>query len=298
MSRRALFLAWGTAILAGCSAVDQALEVAKPIASQVGAGGYVDTAQKGAQAGGLLAKSASSFDPDQQYHIGRAVSAQMLANPKLRVSNRTDLQQYVSDVGQAIALGAPSVSPTYQGYRFVLLESPTVNALSAPGGYVYITTGAVAAAQNEEELAGVLAHEIAHVQLQHGIKAIKQSNFTEAMKIIGSEAAGQAGVPVGKVFGDSVGDIVATVVTSGYSRSQEAEADMLAMQLLAEAGYSQEGLVDYLKRNDFDTGGFKSTHPSAADRVAALAPTAARQPAPAGVEKRTARFKQAAGSTS
>jgi predicted Zn-dependent protease len=295
---RALRVLASAALLAGCSAVDQALEVAKPIASQVGAGGYVESAQKGAKAGGLLAKSASSFDPDQEYHIGRAVAAQMLTNPKLRISGRQDLQQYVSNVGQSIALGAPSVTPTYQGYRFVLLESPTVNALSAPGGYVFITTGAVAAARNEEELAGVLAHEVAHVQLHHGIKAIKQSNFTEAMKIIGTEAAGQSGVQVGTVFGDSVQDIVATVVTSGYSRAQEAEADQLAMQLLAEAGYSQQGLVDYLKRNDFDTGGFKSTHPSAADRVAALEPIAARQPAPAGVDKRTARFKQAVGSTS
>src|SRR6185369_677645 len=123
--------------------------------------------------------------------------------------------EYVSNVGQAIALGAPSVAMPYQGYRFVVLESPTVNAVSVPGGYVFVTTGAVLAARDEEELAGVLAHEIAHVSLKHGLTAIKQSNLMEAGKILASEAAKQSGIQMVRVFGASVSDVFATAVTNG-----------------------------------------------------------------------------------
>src|SRR5262249_29840505 len=192
-------------------------------AQQAGVGGYFEQAQKGAKVGGLVATSASTFDPDQEYYIGRAASAEVLANPKFTQTSNQGLQQYVSNVGQAVALGAPSVKAPYQGYRFIVLDSPTVNAFSVPGGYVFITTGAIQAARNEEELAGVLAHEIAHVSLGHGIKAIKQGNLTEALSIIGSDAVSRSNVQLAHVFGNSVQDIVVTAVTKAYSRGQETE---------------------------------------------------------------------------
>src|SRR5262249_32165667 len=230
MIARVLLVAAGVAAIgAGCANVNQAMESMKPYAQHApGVGGYFEEAQKGAKVGGLLASSASTFDPDQEYYIGRAASAEILANPKFTQTSNQGLQQYVSSVGQAVALGAPSVKTPYQGYRFVVLDSPTVNAFSVPGGYVFITTGAIKAARDEEELAGVLAHEIAHVSLGHGIKAIKQGNLTEALSIIGSEAVSRSNVQLAHVFGDSVQDIVVTAVTKGYSRGQETEADSTA----------------------------------------------------------------------
>lgn len=297
MIARLLLVAAGIAAIGvSCANVNQAMESMKPIAQQIpGVGGYADTTVKGVQAGSLIARSASTFDPDQEYYIGRAVSAEVLANPKFTQTSNQRLQQYVSDVGQAVALGAPSVATPYQGYRFVVLESPTVNAFSTPGGYVFITTGAIAAAKNEDELAGVLAHEIAHVSLGHGIKAIKQRDLTEALTIIGSEAAGHSGVQLGQVFGSSVQDIVVTAVTNGYSRGQETEADGTAVVFLRESGYSPSGLVEYLRHNDFDTGGFRSDHPSATDRVAALQAAVGGQGNTPGTDARTARFKQNVG---
>ena len=95
-----------------------------------------------------------------------------------------------------------------------------------------------------------------------------------------------------RVFGASVSDVFATAVTNGYSRDQELEADRAAVRYLAEAGYSSRGLVEYLRRNNFDGGGFRSDHPSAAERVAALQVVVQGQPEPAGVAVRTARFKK------
>jgi beta-barrel assembly-enhancing protease len=298
MSPRAIVVAVALIALgAGCQNIDQAMNAVKPLAQQVPVvGGYADTAAKGVHAGSLLAQSASTFTPEQEYYVGRAVSAQVLANPKFTQTSNQGLQDYVSNVGQAVALGSSSVKMPYQGYRFVVLESPTVNAFSAPGGYVFITTGAIAKAQNEEELAGVLAHEIAHVSLDHGIRSIKQSNLTEALTIIGSEAASRSNVQLAHVFGDSVQDIVVTSITNGYSRGQEMEADSTAVIYLRESGYSPGGLVEYLRHNDFDTGGFRSDHPSASDRVAALTAAVGGQGDTSGTQARTARFKQAAGS--
>ena len=285
------------AIGSACQNIDQAMNAVKPLAQQVPVvGAYADTAAKGAHAGSLLVQSASTFTPEQEYYVGRAVSAQVLANPKFTQTSNQGLQDYVSNVGQAVALGSPSVKMPYQGYRFVVLESPTVNAFSAPGGYVFITTGAIAKAQNEEELAGVLAHEIAHVSLDHGIKSIKQSNLTEALSIIGSEATSRSNVQLAHVFGDSVQDIVVTSITNGYSRGQEMEADSTAVVYLRESGYSPGGLVEYLRHNDFDTGGFRSDHPSATDRVGALTAAVGGQGDAPGTQARTARFKQAVGS--
>ena len=141
MSPRTILVALAVAALGtGCQNMDQAMNAMKPLAQQLpGVGSYADTAAKGVHAGGLLAQSASTFTPEQEYYVGRAVSAEVLANPKFRQTSNQALQDYVSNVGQAVALGSPSVKTPYQGYRFVVLESPTVNAFSTPGGYVFIT---------------------------------------------------------------------------------------------------------------------------------------------------------------
>ena len=298
MSPRTILVALAVAGLgAGCQNIDQAMNAVKPLAQQVpGVGSYAETAAKGVHAGSLVAQSASTFTPEQEYYVGRAVSAEVLANPKFHQTSNQALQDYVSNVGQSVALGSPSVKTPYQGYRFVVLESPTVNAFSTPGGYVFITTGAIGAAKSEEELAGVLAHEIAHVSLDHGIKSIKQSNLTEALSIIGSEAASRSNVQLAHAFGNSVQDIVVTSITNGYSRGQEMEADSTAVIYLRESGYSPSGLVEYLRHNDFDTGGFRSDHPSASDRVGALTAAVGGQGDTPGTQARTARFKQAVGS--
>ena len=110
------------------------------------------------------------YEPSHEYYIGRSVSAQILSRYKVHPDRR--LQEYVNLVGHAV-LTAPEPLKTYAGYHFVVLEGEQLQAVSAPGGFVFVTEGTVRRAKDEDELAAVLAHEIAHVSLRHGIGAIK-----------------------------------------------------------------------------------------------------------------------------
>ena len=280
----ALSLALG---LGGCAAVDQALEIAKPMTGMTGA---ITQVQQGLRAGSHVVRAAAPVTPEQEHFIGRSVAAEIVAKPSMRVSSDAKLDDYVSDVGQAIVLSSPSVGETFQGYRFTLMESSTVNAIAAPGGYVFVTRGLVGAATDEDELAAVLAHEIAHVQLHHGLTAIRESNLAEAANIVGTEMTRGSQSKLTGLFDSSVQEVVTEVVTKGFSREQEAEADRLAVQLLAETGYSPRALADFLRRVNFDGGGFRSDHPSASDRVAAVESAVASLPQAKGVDVRAARF--------
>ncbi|MFM7144598.1 MAG: M48 family metalloprotease, partial [Alphaproteobacteria bacterium] len=193
--------ALAAAALAGCAAVDQALEIAKPM---TGMTGTITQVQQGLRAGSHVVRAAAPVTPEQEHFIGRSVAAEIVAKPSMRVSGNAKLGDYVSDVGQAIVLSSPSVSETFQGYRFTLMESSTVNAIAAPGGYVFVTRGLVGDALSEDELAAVLAHEIAHVQLHHGLSAIRESNLVEAANIVGGEVTRSSQSKLAGVFGSSV----------------------------------------------------------------------------------------------
>src|SRR5262249_48286345 len=100
---------------------------------------------------------------------------------------------------------------------------------------------------------------------------------------------------VGRGWSRWVEDIVVTAVTNGYSRGQEMEADSTAVVYLRESGYSPGGLAEYLRHNDFDTGGFRSDHPSAPGPRPGLDATVRGQGNTPGTDARTARFKQNVG---
>ena len=128
----------------------------------------------------------------------------------------------------------------------------------------------------EDELAAVLAHEICHVSLNHGLRAIKQGRLTEALTIVAAESAKQFGdeelASLTREFEGSVGDVVMTLTTSGYSRTQERDADSAAVKILRRAGYPEGAMIAMLKRMDERLGrsgglGFAKTHPSAMSRA-------------------------------
>ncbi len=247
------------------------------------AAGVITTSQaesinRGAKA---VQKTWQDLTPEQEYYIGRAVAAQVLQTyPPL---DRPQANAYLNVLGQSLA--AFSDRPeTFGGYHFLLLDSDEINALAAPGGLILVTRGMVRCCRNEDELAAVLAHEICHVEKKHGLSAIKQGRLTEAFTIIASESAKQMGgeelASLTREFEGSVGDVVMTLTTSGYSRGQERDADAAAVRLLQRAGYPAAAMVTMLERMDerlADAGGlgFAKTHPSAKSRADALRATAA-----------------------
>jgi predicted Zn-dependent protease len=221
-------------------------------------------------------KSWQDLTPEQEYYIGRAVAAQVLQTyPPL---DRPQANEYLNLLGQSLAVFSQRPE-TFGGYHFLLLDSNEINAFAAPGGLILVTRGMVRCCENEDELAAVLAHEIGHVEKKHGLSAIKQGRLTEAFTIIAAESAKQAGseelAALTREFEGSVGDVVKTLTTSGYSRTQERDADAAAVRLLRRAGYPETAIITMLQRMNerlADAGGlgFAKTHPSASSRVDAL----------------------------
>jgi predicted Zn-dependent protease len=238
-----------------------------------------DQAQSITRGAKAVEKSWQDLTPEQEYYVGRAVVAQVLQTyPPL---DRPQANDYLNLLGQSLAVYSTRPE-TFGGYHFLLLDSDEINAFAAPGGLILVTRGMVRCCQNEDELAAVLAHEICHVEQKHGLSAIKQGRLTEAFTIIASESAKQMGgeqlSALTEAFEGSVGDVVMTLTTSGYSRKQERSADAAAVELLQRAGYPETAMIAMLDRMDerlADSGGagFAKTHPSAKSRADALRAT-------------------------
>jgi predicted Zn-dependent protease len=245
-----------------------------------------------------LEKSWQDLTPEQEYYIGRAVVAQVFQS--YTPLDQSAANTYLNLLGQTLAIFSEQPE-TFGGYHFVLLDSDEINAFAAPGGLILVSRGMVSCCQNEDELAAVLAHEICHVELKHGLRAIKQGRLTEALTIVAAESAKQLGseelAAVTREFEGSVGDVVMTLTTSGYSRTQERDADAAAVRLLRRAGYPEGAMLTMLNRMDQRLAharglGFAKTHPSARSRAATLVATVVASAQPTD-PVRQARFSTA-----
>ena len=224
--------------------------------------------------GNVVTAVSEEITPEEEYYIGRAVAANILNSYKISNSSQA-LTTYLNKICNAIVVNSP-MPEIYSGYHVALLDSNEINAFATSGGHIFVTRGLANSARSEDALAGVIAHEIAHIQLQHSIKAIKTSRITQALLVTGSSAAGVVGLDVDEltdIFGESVDEIVTTLVNNGYSQVQEFDADSTALSLLAGAGYNPSGLIDMLRelqtrQSSQPTGsGFNKTHPSPAQRL-------------------------------
>jgi predicted Zn-dependent protease len=244
-------------------------------------------------------KAARPMTEQEEYYVGRAVAATILG--KYRLYSNERLTRYINEVGQAVALASDRPF-TYGGYRFAVLDTNEVNALACPGGIIFITRGMLKRAQNEEELAAILAHEVGHVNHKDGLGAIQRARWVQVVTLLGSEAAKKvSGAELAKLvslFEGSVNDVVKTLIVSGYSREQEAAADLSAMTFMYRAGYEPYGLSDFLGRlSKEQTGGagqgLFATHPGMTERVAkARSAIAANKWPQVGHQIRDRRFQQ------
>ena len=262
------------------------------------AGKTMNLLQKGSK---TVQKVSEEIDPEQAYYIGRAVSARIL--DRYGYCADEEAIRYVNQVGRSLAefSKAPEV---FAGYHFGVLDSNEINAFAAPGAFVFITRGMLRCCQSEDELAAVLAHEIAHVQNHHAIKAIKQGQKVEAITTIGMEAAKQSGkgdvAKFTNLFGDVVGDIAKTLLTSGYSRDQEMAADRDGVEILSRTGYDPHAMLTMLGRmaQRLEPGrrDFASTHPSPQARIENVRKLIGQRAALPTAKRRDARFAAALAS--
>jgi predicted Zn-dependent protease len=261
-------------LFSGCQTMQTATEKVTTLGESVGVirPSYARAIKKST---GAVSRSIEEFTPEQEYYIGRSVAAVILS----KYPPYTDPQanQYLNLLGQTLAQ-ASDMPEIFRGYRFLVLNSNEINAFATPGGQIFVTRGLLRCCRNEDAVAAVLAHEISHIQLKHGIQAIKKARVTDALATIAVESA-RALAPnevamLTETFGGAIMDITTTLINSGYSRSFEYEADQAAQTILRRVGYDPNGLVEMLMvmRKNLKKGesGFAKTHPAPEDRIAEI----------------------------
>jgi predicted Zn-dependent protease len=230
---------------------------------------------------GDLGKRAT-FTMEQEFHLGRTIAARVvgrLGGRALPPDHAT--ARYLRNVGTVLALAAAELRVEddrpypFKGFRFLLVDAPSVNAVGAPGGFVLVTTGAVRAARSEDELAAIVAHEIAHVQKGHAIGPVESAREQEHLTASLLEGTDDV---VHAFFGKVVNLGTELVLDRGYGKQHELEADAFAARILGGAGYDPGALAAILSRlaGKAAEGGFFSRHPPASDRVSNLATVEAK----------------------
>lgn len=241
-------------------------------------------------------KAFQTFTPEQEHYLGRTVAARLL--DRYAPYDRAQLTQYINLIGQSLAQASDRPA-TFAGYHFLVLDSEEMNAFSAPGGLIFVTRGMLKICRSEDDIAAVLAHEIAHVQEQHGIRAIKKKYRDAALLALGGAAVSSqmgGGPGLTQLFELSVKDVLATLLEEGYSRTAENEADEVAVKLLTRVGYDANAIVRVLtmlqSRVQAEQPGFGRSHPAPDDRIVKLR-KAIGDTHPVSTTTRAARFRAA-----
>jgi predicted Zn-dependent protease len=235
------------------------------------------------------------MDEPEEVELGRSIAAAVGA--RYKVSRDRNLTKYVALVGNVVA--ATSDRPDIR-YYFAVLDSDEINALAAPGGFVFVTHGALALMPDEAALAGVLGHEIGHIALRHhaeSIKAAKRKNLAVMGLQQGLSFTSAGGFS--SLIGATADALAEQVILKGHSRAEEMESDKVGFQYAARAGYDPAGLREFLAalaaRGTKDAGvaKFFSTHPGTEDRLQEQSKM--RQAWSGGGKREAARFAAAMG---
>jgi len=221
-----------------------------------------------------IARTLLPISTEKEIEIGRGIAATIAG--RFPVAPDAALTRYVNLVGLTVASQNPRGDITY---HFAVLETPTVNAYAAPGGYIFVTRGALGLIHSEAELAGVLAHEVGHVNQRHVINQIRKSDTMREVR----DQLDLQGAALDAVVGTGT-----NALFTGLSRGDEMEADSLGLEYASSAGYDPGGLAAFIGRLDQHAGEgpvseFFATHPKPNERVDRLNSIARREGLTGGV---------------
>src|SRR5437899_9227608 len=204
------------------------------------------------------------FSPQQDIEMGRQSAKE--AEKQLPILNDRQAATYINTLGQNLAAHAPGEKYPYE---FKIVNDTAINAFALPGGFVYVNRGAIEAADSENQIAGVMAHEIGHVVLRHGTNQVSKAYLAQApLSILG-----------GMLGSNSIGSVLAQLgVGFGlnslflkYSRDAESQADLMGTQILHDSGYDPNGMVDFFEKlqaqSKEKTSQFFSDHPVPENRI-------------------------------
>ncbi|YAI82448.1 MAG: M48 family metallopeptidase [cyanobacterium endosymbiont of Rhopalodia sterrenbergii] len=202
----------------------------------------------------------TTMSDSQEVKIAQQINDELIRSGQFRISKNSQLNQTIERIGKRLAL--TSERPNLP-YTFQVVDDISINAFATMGGFVYINTGLIATAENEAELASVVAHEVAHITARHSITQMRDVALSQGLM----SAAGlrentivQLGVQLG--------------VNLPHSRESELEADRLGLKNLKNAGYAPIGMVTFMQKLMQKDGSsvpdFLSTHPATTARLGAL----------------------------
>jgi len=198
----------------------------------------------------------------QDAQMGLEAYQQILSESE--ISNDPELNRRVSEVGRRIAAASPH--PDWD-WQFTVIDNDEPNAFALPGGKVGVNTGLFKVAENDDQLAAVMGHEVAHAIARHGAERMSQQVLMQA-------GLAGLGIATDATTAGLAAQAATLVVTLPYSRTQEAEADHIGLIYMAEAGYDPRQAVQLWK--NFEAFGgerppeFMSTHPAPGSRIANL----------------------------
>src|ERR1700688_655604 len=255
-----------------------ALLAAAAVTASVGVGyaqGVKDAHRQDLPDLGSPANAAVSID--EEYHVGLAFVNEIRNTGA--ILNDPEVSQYAQEIGHS--LSSQAEEGQHQFY-YMVLRDPVVNAAAIPGGFVLINSGLILATRNENELAGVLGHETAHVTQRHLVRQLIDQSHAGLMTTAAMLAAILLGATAGRSSPDAMeGAILATQGAAiqhqiNYTRANEFEADRIGIGTMASAGYDPLGMASFfqtLDRNSPDPSRIKAVeflidHPLSAERVA------------------------------
>ncbi len=225
-------------------------------------------------------KHHGGFLPSEEYYIGKTTAAYMLARYKSYGDGTSKLERYINNIGRT--LGMASIRPeVFMGYRILIIKSENKNAFANPGGFIFITTGLLKLAKYEDEIAGVLAHEIAHIALRHPTKSINRAYRQDMMKEKVEKRLLRRNVE------KSVEDVFKRRNT-GFDSQQEKQADKYAIIILMRLGYEPMGLVRIIKKLE----GGDEVHGDPQERAENLKEIIRRQKTRFGLVTRIPKFRR------
>jgi peptidase M48-like protein len=206
------------------------------------------------------------FSPQQDVTLGK--QAALDAQKQLPLCNAPRVDAYLTQLGMRLVAKLPTRGVEYP-FEFHCVNDKAINAFALPGGYVFINRGAIEAADNEAQLAGVMAHELSHVALRHGTNQATKAQATEGILGI---AGGLFGDTAGGALMTQLGAFAAGGVLLRYSRTAESQADIMGTQVLYDAGYDPRAMAQFFEKLEAETKGktppeFFSDHPNPEHRV-------------------------------
>jgi len=227
----------------------------------------------------------SVVSPERERELGRDEAQKVEA--EMGFVDDARLAAYVTEVGRRLAAESPREDVDY---TFHVVDMSEPNAFALPGGYVYVTRGLLAITCSEDELAGIVGHEIGHVAARHAVQRVSRAAPLGILTGIGAAATGIVSPLLGAVVG-GLGSAANDVLLAPYGRDQEREADRVGAEMSAKAGWDPAALADALRtleredalstQGNTSRSSFFATHPPLPERVETVrsfASTLARGP--------------------